>query len=102
MAPQVMPKEGGIAYHDWFIEFSTEPTKTLEFAKELDIQLQGKNSYYKDLRKGEMLDIIKITPLQIGAFNAYMKEKGKLGGQNKLPRLANDRVIADELYKYAI
>ncbi len=102
VAPQVMPKEGGIAYHDWFIEFSTEPTKTLEFAKELDIQLQGKNSYYKDLRKGEMLDIIKITPLQIGAFNAYMKEKGKLGGQNKLPRLANDRVIADELYKYAI
>ena len=102
VAPQVMPKEGGIAYHEWFIEFSASPTKTLEFAEELDIQLQGKNSYYKDLRKGEMLDIIKITPLKIGAFNAYMKEKGKLGGQNKLPRLANDRTIADELYKFKI
>lgn len=102
VAPQVMPKEGGIAYHEWFIEFSASPTKTLEFAEELDNQLQGKNSYYKDLRKGEMLDIIKITPLKIGAFNAYMKEKGKLGGQNKLPRLANDRTIADELYKFKI
>jgi len=100
VAPQVMPKEGGIAYHEWFIEFAAEPTKTFEFAEELDNQLQGKNSYYKDLRKGEMLDIIKITPLKIGAFNAYMKEKGKLGGQNKLPRLANDRAIADELYKF--
>jgi len=102
VAPQVTPKEGEIAYHEWFIEFSSEPSKLIEFAKELDNQLQEKNSYYKDLRKGEMLSVIKITPLRIGAFNAYMKEKGKLGGQNKLPRLANDRVIADELYKYAI
>lgn len=102
VAPQVMPKEGGIAYHEWFIEFSAEPTKVEDFAEELDIRLQGKNSYYKDLRKGEMLAIIKITPLKIGAFKAYMKEKGKLGGQNKLPRLANDRVIAEELYKFII
>ncbi|MGE0561407.1 MAG: GH3 auxin-responsive promoter family protein [Flavobacteriales bacterium] len=102
VAPQIMPKEGGIAYHEWFIEFSTEPTKIMEFAEELDNQLQGKNSYYKDLRKGEMLDIIKITPLKIGAFNDYMKQKGKLGGQNKLPRLANDRLIAEELYKFII
>lgn len=102
VAPQVTPKEGGIAYHEWFIEFSAEPTKVAEFAEELDQQLQGKNSYYKDLRKGEMLDIIKITPMKIGSFNAYMKSKGKLGGQNKLPRLANDRNIADDLSAFKI
>ncbi|MBI2280951.1 MAG: GH3 auxin-responsive promoter family protein [Bacteroidetes bacterium] len=102
VAPQVMPKEGGIAYHEWFIEFSAEPTKVAEFAEVLDQQLQGKNSYYKDLRKGEMLDIIKITPIKIGGFNAYMKASGKLGGQNKLPRLANDRQLAEELAKFII
>jgi len=102
VAPQVLPKEGGIAYHEWFIEFSTEPTKVAEFAEVLDQQLQGKNSYYKDLRKGEMLDIIKITPIKIGGFNAYMKASGKLGGQNKLPRLANDRQLAEELAKFII
>lgn len=102
VAPQVLPKEGGIAYHEWFIEFSAEPTKVVEFAEVLDQQLQGKNSYYKDLRKGEMLDIIKITPIKIGGFNAYMKASGKLGGQNKLPRLANDRQLAEELMKFII
>jgi hypothetical protein len=100
VAPQVMPNDGGIAYHEWFIEFDEEPNKLVEFAQVLDEQLQGKNSYYKDLRKGEMLDIIKITPLKIGAFNNYMKASGKLGGQNKLPRLANDRKIADELMNF--
>lgn len=100
VAPQVMPKDGGIAYHEWFIEFAEEPNKLMEFAQVLDEQLQGKNSYYKDLRKGEMLDTIKITQLKIGAFNEYMKASGKLGGQNKLPRLANDRKIADELMKF--
>ncbi|MCB9360507.1 MAG: GH3 auxin-responsive promoter family protein [Flavobacteriales bacterium] len=102
VAPQVNPPEGGIAYHEWFVEFTHQNIDLQKLAKAIDIILQGKNSYYKDLRVGEMLSVLKITPLQPNAFNAYMKSVGKLGGQNKLPRLANDRKIADELTPFKI
>ena len=71
-------------------------------ANKIDTLLQGKNSYYKDLRIGDMLSTLKITPLKPNAFNDYMKSIGKLGGQNKLPRLSNDRKIADELTPFKI
>tara|TARA_R110001592_G_scaffold63268_2_gene193657 strand:+ start:1121 stop:2620 length:1500 start_codon:yes stop_codon:yes gene_type:complete len=102
VAPQVNPPEGGIAYHEWFIEFTSENIDLNTFANKIDIILQNKNSYYKDLRVGEMLSELKITPLKPNAFNDYMKSIGKLGGQNKLPRLANDRKIADELSPFKI
>lgn len=102
VAPQVNPKEGDIAHHEWFIEFSETTSNLVEFAKCIDNVLQTKNSYYKDLRIGEMLSCLKIRTMQPNAFNNYMKSKGKLGGQNKLPRLANDRNIADELSSFKI
>lgn len=102
VAPQVNPPEGGVAYHEWFVEFTTEGVDLKIFAHKIDVLLQEKNSYYKDLRIGEMLSVLKITPLKPNAFNDYMKSIGKLGGQNKLPRLANDRNIADELTPFKI
>lgn len=97
VAPQVINPDGGLPYHEWFIEFSQLPHSLNSFAGLLDEYLQGKNSYYYDLRKGHILQQLKITPLHKAAFADYMKMKGKLGGQNKVPRLTNDRKIADEL-----
>lgn len=97
VAPQVVNPDGGLPYHEWFVEFSQLPHSLNSFAGLLDEYLQGKNSYYYDLRKGHILQQLKITPLRKGAFADYMKAKGKLGGQNKVPRLTNDRKIADDL-----
>lgn len=102
VAPEVHPAEGGIAYHEWFIEFKQMPENMEAFAQATDMELQRLNSYYKDLRDGAMLDQLHITPLKEGAFIRYMESKGKLGGQNKVPRLGNDRKIADELSGEAI
>ena len=68
-----------------------------EIAQKLDAVLQSQNSYYKDLLEGNMLQQLKISPLEKGAFQGFMKSQGKLGGQNKVPRLSNDRKIADSL-----
>ncbi|MGK0386791.1 MAG: hypothetical protein ACI849_001410, partial [Patiriisocius sp.] len=97
VAPQTNPQEGELAYHEWFIEFENTENNLNEIAQKLDAALQIQNSYYKDLRDGKMLQTLKISPLQKGGFHAYMKSKGKLGGQNKMPRLSNDRNIADVL-----
>lgn len=102
VAPQVHPSEGNIAYHEWFVEFKQMPKDLTAFAQATDAELQRLNSYYKDLRDGGMLDQLHITPLKEGAFKRYMESKGKLGGQNKVPRLGNDRKIADELSGEAI
>ena len=99
VAPQVQPKEG-LPYHEWFVEFTKEPENISSFCTKIDIELQNKNVYYKDLRQGNMLCELKITPLKKNAFVEYMKGLGKLGGQNKMPRLANDRTIAKELQNY--
>jgi hypothetical protein len=96
VAPQVNP-ESGLPYHEWLIEFSKAPVSVNEFAEVADRVLQRKNSYYKDLRSGNILQQLIIRPLKPNAFVEYMKCKGKLGGQNKVPRLTNDRKIADEL-----
>tara|TARA_Y100000589_G_scaffold332302_1_gene391509 strand:- start:65903 stop:67405 length:1503 start_codon:yes stop_codon:yes gene_type:complete len=97
VAPQVTPQDNDIAYHEWFIAFEEPPQNVEKFAQLIDENLQQKNSYYKDLREGKMLDTLKIRVLPKDAFQIYMKQIGKLGGQNKVPRLANDRKIADKL-----
>ena len=96
VAPEVKPAEG-LPHHEWFIEFATEPNDMDLFANSLDELMQDQNSYYKDLISGKVLKELEIKTLQKGAFNLYMKTQGKLGGQNKVPRLANDRKIADQL-----
>jgi len=101
VAPQVTPGEG-LPLHEWYIEFSKPPADINRFELEIDEQLQQLNTYYKDLITGKILRPLKIIPLRKDAFRDYMKSKGKLGGQNKVPRLSNDRQIADELRTYQI
>ncbi|NEV94393.1 GH3 auxin-responsive promoter family protein [Psychroflexus sp. YR1-1] len=98
VAPQINPEEG-LPYHEWFIEFEKTPKDYKAFARRIDNLLQEQNSYYKDLKKGNMLKTLVITEVPKNGFQNYMKSVGKLGGQNKVPRLSNDRKIADELEK---
>lgn len=101
VAPQITPKKG-LPYHEWFIEFEKEPSDLDLFATKVDEALQQQNSYYFDLIKGNVLRKLIITKVQKDGFQNYMKSVGKLGGQNKVPRLSNDRKIADELTKWSI
>jgi len=95
VAPEITPVEG-LPYHEWFIEFDDGvEVDDIAFAKALDTSLQSQNSYYFDLIEGSILQPLKITRVPRGGFNDYMKSQGKLGGQNKIPRLSNDRKIAD-------
>ena len=98
VAPQINPKEG-LPYHEWFIEFEKEPESLTKLSAFLDRRLQEQNSYYKDLIEGNILKPLVISIVKKEGFQQYMKSIGKLGGQNKIPRLANDRKIADELEK---
>jgi len=100
VAPQVNPEENELPYHEWFIEFNKVPHDLDAFRLEVDKALQKKNPYYFDLIEGKVLQPLKVRNMKRGAFIDYMRSNGKLGGQNKLPRLANDRKIADELEKY--
>ncbi len=99
VAPQVTPQEG-LPLHEWYVEFATEPTDLEGFEKDLNLQLQKLNTYYDDLITGSILKNLEVKSLQQDAFRNYMKSQGKLGGQNKVPRLSNDRKIADELMHY--
>jgi acyl-CoA synthetase (AMP-forming)/AMP-acid ligase II len=96
VAPQLTPDEG-LPYHEWFIEFGETPTHLNEFAATLDLNMRGQNVYYDDLITGKVLRPLVITAVPKDGFKAYMKTIGKLGGQNKLPRLSNDRKIASFL-----
>jgi len=102
VAPQVNPEAGELPFHEWFIEFSVAPKDLNAFSKKVDKALQKKNIYYFDLIEGNILQPLVIRTLQKDAFVQYMKSEGKLGGQNKVPRLSNDRKLADELTKYVI
>ena len=97
VAPQVTPPEGGLPYHEWFIEFDNAPADLEDFALKVDAAMRRQNIYYDDLITGNILRTLKIRPLKRDAFREFMKSEGKLGGQNKVPRLANDRKIADWL-----
>ncbi|WP_177730904.1 GH3 auxin-responsive promoter family protein [Flavobacterium inviolabile] len=98
VAPQITPEEG-LPYHEWFIEFEQEPEKLSEFELKIDQAMRKQNVYYDDLISGNVLRTVVVTPVVKNAFHDYMKSEGKLGGQNKLPRLSNDRKIADKLTK---
>jgi len=102
VAPQVNPPEGGLPYHEWYIEFDTIPKDINSFSNELDDQMTHQNIYYADLIEGGILRKLKISFLKRGAFQSYMRSLGKLGGQNKVPRLSNDRKIAQALSAYKI
>ena len=97
VAPQINPTNG-LPYHEWFIEFEQEPLDLEAFAQEIDQQLRLQNSYYNDLIEGKVLRSLVISRVAQNGFQEYMKSVGKLGGQNKIPRLSNDRVIADKLH----
>jgi hypothetical protein len=102
VAPQVVPTEGGLPYHEWFIEFDNIPKNMVEFSAKVDKAMIQQNIYYEDLITGNILRPLVIRPMQRDTFREYMKSEGKLGGQNKVPRLANDRKIAAELEKYKL
>ena len=101
LAPQVNPTEG-LPYHEWFIEFEKEPENIEDFRKNLDDEMRKRNTYYDDLISGNILKPLIISKLKRNAFQDYAKSEGKLGGQNKIPRLANDRKIGDFLSKFRI
>ena len=96
VAPQINPSEG-LPYHEWFIEFENEPEDVAAFALKIDLAMRKQNIYYDDLIAGNVLRTLVITKVAKNGFQDYMKSIGKLGGQNKLPRLSNDRKIADQL-----
>ncbi len=102
VAPQVNPPADELPFHEWFIEFGKQPKDLLAFGKKVDQVLQQKNIYYFDLIKGKTLQSLKIRPLKKNTFIDYMRLQGKLGGQNKVPRLANDRTIAAQLESYIL
>jgi len=96
VAPQINPATG-LPYHEWFIEFGKEPEDIDAFALKIDTSMRKQNVYYDDLIVGKVLRPLVITKVVNNGFQEYMKSIGKLGGQNKLPRLSNDRKIADVL-----
>ena len=97
VAPQVNPPEGGLPCHEWLVEFEQLPADLARFAALLNEQMVAQNIYYKDLIAGNILQPLKITVLPRDSFRNYMRSLGKLGGQNKVPRLSNDRAIADAI-----
>jgi GH3 auxin-responsive promoter. len=101
VAPHIA-QDNGKSYHEWFVEFEHGPANIQAFAEKIDNNLRLKNIYYDDLITGNILDRLKITPVRKNGFIDYMKSIGKLGGQNKVPRLSNDRKLADELQPYTI
>lgn len=100
VAPMVQTGQGR-SYHEWFVEFEDQPEDLIEFARVVDNNLRQKNIYYDDLIRGNILDPLVIRPLKRNAFIGYMKSIGKLGGQNKVPRLSNDRELAEALAAYS-
>jgi len=99
VAPMVTPNQGSLPYHEWFVEFAVMPVDMEKFVQDIDRRLTELNVYYDDLIKGSILRQLVLTPLRKNSFIDYMRANGKLGGQNKVPRLSNDRKIADELTK---
>ncbi|MCG2459136.1 GH3 auxin-responsive promoter family protein [Flavobacteriaceae bacterium F89] len=100
VAPKINPANNELPYHEWFVEFEQLPGDFPKFCELLDTSLQKQNSYYFDLIQGKVLQPLKITRIKTGGFRSYMDSIGKLGGQNKIQRLANDRKLADGLNSY--
>jgi len=100
VAPQVSAQAVELPYHEWYVEFARPPADLTSFSLKVDQVLQKKNVYYYDLIEGKILRPLLMHEMEKDAFRNYMKSQGKLGGQNKVPRLSNDRHIADELNKW--
>lgn len=98
VAPQITPVSG-LPYHEWCIEFEHKPADMEKFSRIIDNAMREQNIYYDDLIKGSVLRPAVVTPIVKNGFQQFMKTQGKLGGQNKLPRLSNNRLIADALAK---
>jgi len=89
------------SYHEWFVEFENTPSDLKRFAERVDNNLREKNIYYDDLISGNILSPLNIRPVRRNGFIDYMKSIGKLGGQNKVPRLSNDRKVVQDLERFA-
>jgi GH3 auxin-responsive promoter len=100
VAPFIRGQGDGKSFHEWFVEFENRPADMRAFANKVDINLRAKNIYYDDLISGNILQPLQIHPVKKNGFIDYMKSIGKLGGQNKVPRLSNDRSFAEQLEKY--
>ena len=96
VAPQVNPSSG-LPYHEWLIDFKIPPKDINKFSDKLDYEMRNQNIYYEDLITGKVLRPLLVSIVENNGFEAYMKRIGKLGGQNKVPRLSNNRKIADNL-----
>jgi hypothetical protein len=101
VAPMIQQGKGH-SYHEWFVEFEQMPADMESFEALVNENLRQKNIYYDDLMRGNILLPLRITPVRKNGFIDYMKSIGKLGGQNKVPRLSNDRRIAEELVKWKV
>lgn len=101
VAPMLLEGKGN-SFHEWFVEFNKEPEDYVLFSQILDDTLRKQNSYYDDLREGNMLKQAVVRSLSVNATREYMRSIGKLGGQNKFPRLSNNRTVADGLQPYII
>ena len=99
VAPHIQ-NGNGHSYHEWYIEFENMPENLQGFATKVDNNLREKNIYYDDLISGNILVPLQIRMVKKNGFIDYMKSIGKLGGQNKVPRLSNDRKVAEELEKF--
>jgi GH3 auxin-responsive promoter len=99
VAPMIR-QDKGKSFHEWFVEFENRPLDMHQFALKVDSNLRQKNIYYDDLIAGNILEPLQIHPVKKNGFIDYMKSIGKLGGQNKVPRLSNDRLFAEQLEKY--
>lgn len=102
VAPQTNPSDGELPYHEWLIEFEKQPSDPSKFSQIIDESMQKQNSYYYDLIVGNILQPLKIVSIKPGGFQDYMKTIGKLGGQNKVQRLSNDRKVAEVLQAFKI
>jgi hypothetical protein len=100
VAPYIKGQGDGKSFHEWFVEFENRPADMHAFAQKVDSNLRAKNIYYDDLISGNILQPLQIHPVKKNGFIDYMKSIGKLGGQNKVPRLSNDRSFAEPLEKY--
>jgi len=100
VAPEVNPTDQGKPYHEWYIDFEKQPRDKIQFTKDLDAAMCAQNIYYQDLIAGSILRTLQLQILKPLAFRDYMRDIGKLGGQNKIPHLRNDRNIADGLEAY--
>jgi acyl-CoA synthetase (AMP-forming)/AMP-acid ligase II len=94
--------DGELPYHEWFVEFEKKPENMEAFSRSVDSHLRKKNIYYDDLITGGILQPLKMREMKPHSFIEYMKSIGKLGGQNKVPRLSNDRKLADALAAWRV